>query len=200
MSTQQLCLATHFRRIKDLTTGYRFSMLADSRNGAIFTWILSQALGSGCFSSSERFFYHTICGILRVMGDLEFTLSVFGTERGSVRRGSTCYRFLLDDVMTPYAWLRKFFRRFCDYAKAISCRPSQRLESNRHVVNAERHREKDRELDRAAMKPLDRWECWRWRVLGMFPVLAGGYVSHNVFCSPHRRQSTCLSCATCSRA
>jgi len=38
------------------------------------------------------------------------------------------------------------------------------------VFNAERHREKDRELDRAAMKPLDRWECWRWRVLGMFPV------------------------------
>ena len=157
-------------------------MFADSRNGAILPgdyflwyrrrsggvfqpgWILSQALGSGCFSSSERIFYHTICGILRVLGDLEFTLPVFGTERGSVRRGSTCYRFLLDDVMTPYAWLRKFFRRFCDYAKAISCRPSQRLESNRHVFNAERHREKDRELDRAAMKPLDWWECWRLEV------------------------------------
>jgi len=79
-----------------------------------------------------------ICGILRVMGDLEFTLPVFGTELGSVRHRSTCHRVLLKNVMTPYAWLRKFFGRVCDCAKPIDVDRVELLEWSQRVRATER--------------------------------------------------------------
>jgi len=134
-------------------------MFADSRNGAILPgdyflwyrrrsggvfqpgWVLSQALESGCFSSSERIFIRLFVGFFELWETWNLLCQFLGLDVAVLDVDQRVIDFLLDDVMTPYAWLRKFFRRFFDYAKAISCRPSQRLESNRHVFNAERHRE-----------------------------------------------------------